>query len=111
MCPHPIHKINYNRVFRSNSPIRASVALSALIRLCPTDYGIEEFFHNAHERIGHLDSAVFPIEGQNIEKKCYLFLIALSWAHPGLWILNPTYKIFSETSERMTLLNLVKSWR
>lgn len=59
--------------------MRSSAALSALIRLCPTNIHITNFYHRVHNRIGLPNSAVMPIDNDTPEKKCYLFLVALTW--------------------------------
>lgn len=93
--------------------MRSSAALSALIRLCPTNIHITNFYHRVHNRIGLPNPAVMPTDNDTPEKKCYLFLVALTWALPDLCSRRPGYDnhIKDYSSWKETLLTLISSWR
>lgn len=94
--------------------MRSLAALSALIRLCPTNIHMTNFYHRVHNRIGLPNSAVMPIDNDTPEKKCYLFLVALTWALPDLCCkrrIGYDNHIEDHSSWKEMLLTLISSWR
>lgn len=93
--------------------MRSSAALSALIRLCPTDDRITCFYYFVHNQIGYPSSALSSTDNDTWEKKCYLFLVTLISARPKLCWRKLGYNNLLEDhpSLKKTLLKLVNAWR
>lgn len=95
--------------------MRSSAALSALIRLCPTDTRIASFYKTAHNLIGKPNLVLSSVDNETWEKKCYLFLVTLTWARPDLSHqkvgLATSYQTNYHTTLKKVLLRLLNSWR
>lgn len=92
--------------------MRSSAALSALIRLCLRDSRMGDFYSHVRNQTGQPSLMLSPIDNVTWRKKCYLFLVALTWAYPPLGLRRPGYKQLKDlTSAKATLLELVRAWR
>lgn len=101
--------------------MRSSAALSALIRLCPTDSRIASFYYTAIKRIGNPSLALSLVGNETREAKCYSFLTTLARTCPGLsgsWRTTyeygancPIQRKASPADLKKALLEFVSAWR